>query len=91
MKMYNRLGKNQKAIVEKIREQSINLKHCTDKKLYTCIFANPLDNEISKLCNSVHGAKFVYSNYKRNNFGYLYPYQCIVIGENKILKKIEIL
>ena len=93
MKMYNRLGKNQKIIVEKIREQSINLKHCTDKKLHACIFCNPFEEQINKLCDSVYGATWIYVDYRFNKFGLMYPVSCKVMGYggNRIIKEIQIL
>ena len=91
--MNNRLGKNQKVIVEKIREQSINLKHCTDKKLHACIFCNPLDDELNKLIKSVYGATWVYCDFKFNKFGFIYPVSLKVMGNgvNTVLKEIRLL
>lgn len=89
--MYNRLGKNQKIIVEKIKVQTINLKHSTNKRLHACIFCNSFEEQLTQLCDSVKGANWVLCDWKCNSYGLIYPVKCRVMNNSIVLKEIQIL
>ena len=88
--MTNNFGKNQKVIIEKIIEQGINLKHCSDRKLHASIFCNPFDDYLTELVSSVKDATWIYVDWKFNKYGFIYPVKCTVMSNNKPLKSFNI-